>query len=246
MENTRIIAYCPLLYGKEYLSYAIKSVEPFVERIIILYTNEPSYGFGTDAICPETETELHDIAIAASPKVEWYKINAGTEGDHRNYILNFADGYDGILAFDADEIFDPIDLSIALDLCTKTDKRYIGFGGFINFWKSFNYACHDSFTPIRYINLHNSGGEGVVPCKVYHFSTAQSEAVMRYKLQVHGHKSEIRDGWLDMYLNWKPGDVVEGGLHLVAESLWSATHFDKNLLPKILHNHPNFNKEVIE
>lgn len=243
---SKILSYCALHYGAEYLKEAIQSVAPFVERIIILYSDKPSYGFGTDAICPETEMQLHDLAISASEKVEWYKIDVGTEGDHRAYILNFADGYDGILAFDADEIFDPVDLPVALDLCTKTDKRYIGFGGFVNFWKSFNYACYDGFTPIRYINLHNSGGEGAVPCRVYHFSCAQSMQVMRYKLAIHGHHDEIRPGWLEMYENWKPGDVVEGGTHLVALGIWLPAWFDREELPELLHNHTNYGKETIE
>jgi hypothetical protein len=235
-----------LHYGKEYLKEALQSVAPFVERIIILYTDKPSYGFGTDVICPESEQELYDIAISASDKVEWHKINVGTEGDHRAYIMNFAEGYDGILAIDADEIFDPIDLPIALDLCQKTDKRYIGFGGYINFWRSFNYACYDSFIPIRYINLHNSGGEGVVPCKVYHFSTAQSDVIMKYKLLIHGHFDEIRKNWYEeVYKAWTPENNFSN-LHLVAENLWNATLFDKNLLPEILHSHPNFNLDVIE
>lgn len=241
----KLLAYCALHYGAEYLREAIQSVAPFVERIIILYSAHPSYGFGTDAICPESEQQLHDLAIAASDKVEWYRIDVGNEGEHRAYILNFSDGYDGILAFDADEIFDPVDLPIALDLCTKTDKRYIGFGGFVNLFKSFNWACHDSFTPIRYINLYNSGGEGVVPCKVYHFSCAQSITIMRYKLAIHGHFNEIREGWLNMYENWKPGDVVEGGTHLVAIDLWTPTKFNKATMPDILKNHKNYNLEEI-
>lgn len=242
----KIIAYCPIHYGREYLKEAIQSVAPFVERIIMLYTATPSYGFGTNVNCPESETELRAIAEAASDKVEWYNIVVGNEGEHRNYIQHFCEGYDGILAFDADEIFDQTDLPSALDLCTKTDKRYIGFGGYVNFFKSFNYACYDGFTPIRYINLHNNGGQGVVPCKVYHFSCAQSMEIMRYKLLIHGHKSEIREGWLEMFENWKPGDVVEGGLHLVALSLWQATPYDRNMLPEILKQHPYYNLDEIK
>ena len=246
MEKQRIICYIPCHYGLEYISQAIQSVHPFVEKIVILYTENPSYGHGTTMKCPETEMQLHDLCIASSNKVDWRKIEAGTEGQHRDYILNFAADYDGILAIDADEVLDPIDLPIALDLCQKTDKRYIGFAGYINFWKSFNYACYDGFTPIRYINLHNSGGEGVVPCKVYHFSTAQSIEIMRYKLEIHGHHDEIRPNWLtDVYEAWTPENNFTD-LHLVAHGIWNATPFDKTQMPDILKAHPNYNKETIE
>lgn len=245
MSRKRILAYIPLHYGAEYLKEAIQSIAPFVDRIVVLYSKTPSYGFGTALSCPENSTQLKKIAKDASHKVEWRSIEVGTEGDHRNYIYKLTNGYDGVLTIDADEVFDPVDLPIAIDLAMKSDKRYIGFAGYINFWKSFNYACYDGFTPIRFTNLHNRAGEGVVPCKVYHFSTAQKQEIMEYKLLVHGHKNEIRPNWFtDVYMAWTP-DNNFGDLHLVAHGIWNATHFDRNTLPEILKNHPNFNKDVI-
>lgn len=236
----------PLHYGASYLREALLSVEPFVDKIIILYTEKPSYGFGTEVPCPESEEELKEIALQV-PKVEWHKISPGNEGEHRGYIFKLAEGYDGILAVDADEIFDPIDLPIAIKLAQESDKRYFGFGGYINFWKSFNYACYDGFTPIRYTNINNKEGQEVVPCKVYHFSTAQSLEIMKYKLLIHGHRNEFRDNWFeDIYMKWVPGMEIEEGLHLVAKNLWLATPYDKNLLPEILHLHSNYNKDIIE
>lgn len=247
MSDKRIIAYCPLHYGGEYLDVAIRSVDPFVERIIILYTASPSYGFSTNNKCPESEAELKEIAINASSKVEWVKVaNIGNEGHHRGIIMNYAQEYDGVLAFDADEVFDPIDLPLAIEYCLGQNERYFGFSGYINFWKSFNHACYDGFTPIRFINLRGQGGTGTVNCKVYHFSTAQRMEIMRYKLEIHGHKSEIRPGWLDeVYSAWTAGQNQQD-LHLVAFGIWNAVVFNKATLPEILKDHPNYNKEVIE
>lgn len=245
MNKQRIICYVPLHYGCEYLKEAIQSVAPFVDRIVVLYSKTPSYGFGTALSCPETADQLKRIAMSASNKVEWRSITAGTEGEHRNYIYKLSNGYDGVLTIDADEVFDPIDLPIAIDLAMNSDKRYIGFAGYINFWKSFNYACYDGFTPIRFTNLHNIAGEGVVPCKVYHFSTAQKQSIMEYKLLVHGHKNEIRPNWFnDIYMAWTPDNNIQD-LHLVAFGIWNATPYDKNKLPDILKSHPNFHKDVI-
>lgn len=243
----KVLAYVPLHYGKEYLRESLLSIEPFVEKIIILYTEKPSYGFGTTVQCPETEGELKEIALSVSDKVEWIKISPGNEGEHRGYIYRLSEGYDGILSIDADEIFDQDDLPVAIDLADKSGKRYIGFGGYINFWKSFNYACYDGFTPIRYINLKNTEGQYVVPCKVYHFSTAQSIETMKYKLLIHGHKNEIRPGWFEeVYQKWTPGAKIPLGLHLVSYNLWEATPYNKELLPLSLRRHPNYNKDVIE
>lgn len=242
----RVLAYIPLHYGAEYLDAAIRSVAPFVEKIMVLYVKDPSQSHSKGWACPEEEGQLRRIAQAASDKVEWHQCRFNTEGEHRGYVYDYAHGYDLVLAFDGDEVFEPEDLPNALDLAMKTDKRYIGIGGYVNFWKSFNYACYDGFTPIRITNLHNTGGEGVVPCRVYHFSTAQGEAIVRYKMSVSGHASEIRPDWLEkVYFAWTPENNFPD-LHPVALGLWNATPFDKEKLPEILKAHPNFNKTVIE
>lgn len=245
MKDYKIICYIPLHYGAEYLYQAIRSVHDHVEKIVILYAKDPSFGFDTKAKCPETKKQLIEIVKRASDKIYWLDVNPGSEGMHRGYIYKMAADYDGVLTIDADEVFDPVDLPIAIDLAMKSDKRYLGFAGYINFWKSFNYACYDGFTPIRFTNLRNASGQGVVPCKVYHFSTAQKMKTMVYKLEIHGHKDEIRPNWLkDIYRRWTPENNF-GNLHLVAENIWNATPFDKNQLPDILKEHPNFHKDVI-
>ncbi len=241
----KVLAYIPLHYGAEYLHAAIKAIEPFVDKIMILYVAKPSQGHSKGHICPESKRELRIITQEASNKIEWHNCAFHTEGEHRNYVYQFSEGYDLVLAVDGDEIFEPKDLPNALDLAMKTDKRYIGIGGYINFWRSFNFACYDGFTPIRITNLKNAGGEGVVPCRVYHFSTAQKEEIVRYKLGVSGHASEIRPNWLEeIYLAWTPENNFQD-LHPVALGLWNATPFDKNTLPQILKDHPNFNKVQI-
>jgi hypothetical protein len=245
---SKLIAYCPLLYGGEYLHCAIKSVEPFVDSIHMLYTPRPSYGHGTTVGCPESESDLMNIAYSASKKVRWHKVEANAEGVHRGMIFKIADAYnaDGILAFDADEVFG--DLTEWIPKFMESKCRRIGFTGYINFWKSFNHACYDQFAPIRFHNLHNKDGEENMPVTVYHFGCAQRMEIMRYKLEVHGHKSELRPNWLrDVYEKWEPGMVIDKGLHVVAHNLWpQATEFDRETLPLCLKQHHNYPKEVIE
>lgn len=247
MSNTkpRVIGYIPLFYGKEYLSACIKSMEPFVERILIFYVDKPSQGHGTDLECPETEQELKEIAEAASPKVEWYKDFFGNEGEHRANIYKYSKGYDLVLTLDGDEVIDPNDAQNALDSAYASANRYHGIAGFINFWRSFSWVCTDGFTPVRIINLNNEEGEGVVPCKIYHFSCAQSEAIVRYKWAISGHKDELIPGWIDeVFYKWTPGCFMND-LHPVAHDIWNATPFDKSTLPDVLKTHPNYLKEII-
>lgn len=243
----KILCYVPLHYGGEYLREGIKSVENFVDKIIILYTDKPSYGHGTNVGCPESEYDLKNIAYSASSKVEWHNITANGEGFHRGLIFRFAEqgNYDGVLTFDADEVFG--DLTEWIPKFHESKARNIGFTGYVNFWKSFNHACYDGFAPVRYINLHNKDGQENFPVPVYHFGCAQRMPIMEYKLLIHGHKSEIRPNWLEnIYKRWEPGMEIENGLHLVANQLWGqATWFDKTTLPEILKQHFNYDKEVI-
>jgi hypothetical protein len=246
--SKKILAYCPLHYGAEYLDAAIRSVDPYVEKILILYTPTPSYGYRANRPCPESEQQLKDIAFSASNKIEWFNIGgAGAEWIHRGMALNYTVGrdYDGILAFDADEVFGE-DLPNAIEEAFSSKSHYIGVDGYINFWKSFNYACYDGFRPIRFTNLRVlDESRGEVKCTIYHFSTAQRMEIMEYKLQIHGHFSEIRPNWLEaIYKTWTP-EQNQQDLHLVALGLWNAVPYDKSTMPQILKDHPNYNKEVI-
>lgn len=240
----------PLHYGKEYLREALLSVIDLCDKFVIVYSSKPSYSHGTDVKCPETELELLDIALkVCGTKLIWHKHEFANEGEHRGHIYRYANHLksDLVLSVDADEIFLTSELKVALETAYKSDKRYFGIGGYINFWRSFSFVAYDSFTPIRITNLHNQSGEGVLPCTVYHFSCAQSEEIMRYKLLVHGHKDEIRPRWLeDIYLKWTPENNF-GNLHLVSyiPALWNATPFPKDTLPTILKEHPNYNKYLI-
>lgn len=241
----QVIGYIPLMYGAEYLEACIKSMENHVDKIIIIYTEKPSQGHATNIQCPESEEELKSIALNASAKCEWHKSEFGSESEHRNYILDFTRGYDLVFTLDADEVVNQEDIPNALKLAYESDKRHIGFAGFINFWRSFNYACYDGFVPYRIVNLRNHSGTGQVDCRVYHFSTAQKIETVRFKWNVSGHKDELRKGWIDnIYLGWTPENNLQD-LHPVALGLWNAVPFDKNQLPDILKSHPNYNKKYI-
>lgn len=243
----RVLAYIPLMYGAEYLSCCIKSMHDFVDKIIVVYTDKPSQGYATNIPCPESEEMLKEIAFASSDKIEWHKQNFATEGEHRNYIYQFSAGYDLVFSLDADEVADPNDIRDAFQQAIESPYRYIGISGFINLWKSFNYACFDSFTPIRITNLHreNTGVYGVANMRIYHFSTAQNIETIKYKWNISGHKSELRPNWIeDIYGNWTPENNYSN-LHPVALDLWNATKFDKASMPEILNNHINYGKYSI-
>jgi GT2 family glycosyltransferase len=243
----KVIAYMPLHYGAEYLKESIQSVAPFVDKIMIFYTNKPSYGFGTNIPCPESEQMLKTIAEEASDKVVWISSYWGNEGAHRGAIYQYSEGYDVILTFDADEVFEPMDIENALKYVYESPQKYFGVNGYVNFWKSFNWEVRDFFRPIRFINLNSKNTEqGEVYQRIYHFSCAQKEEIMKYKYKIHGHHDELKPDWLNKYyFTWSPTNMVQN-LHPTALGIWGdALPFDRTTLPESLKKHINYTKDII-
>jgi hypothetical protein len=190
------------------------------------------------------------IATTSSPKVEWHKGTFKTETEHRRWIYGHSAGYDLVLTLDADEVLEAEDMPAALEYAMNSTAHYIGINGFINFWRSFDFVCLDGFRPFRIYNLNNQNTEQDKECKlrIYHFSTCQSEEIVRFKWKVSGHASELRHNWIDdIYLAWTPENQIQN-VHPVAylpNPIWNAVPFDKNTLPELLKQHPNFNKALV-
>lgn len=261
MSKPKILGYIPLFYGKEYLHACITSMLPWVDKLIIVYVDKGSQGHATNVPCPETKEELQAIVTnIGSDKIEWHNcINEkhptepyfANESEHRNYIHKFSKGYDMIFTLDADEVVEAEDMPAAIEHVMRSTKRHISINGFINFWRSFDYACLDGFRPFRFINLHNASGatdeSDLCKLRIYHFSTCQDIRTIRFKWNVSGHASELRPGWIDqVYLGWREDMIDEPrqNLHPVAHDIWNAIRFDKTKLPEVLREHPNYNKGV--
>jgi len=241
----KVMAYYPVHYGAEYFDVSIKSINDRVDKILVLYTPNPSYGHGTDKKCPETENELKEIAFSASNKIEWIKIEANNEGNHRSIAFNNAKDYDIMLTLDTDEVWNPESLDSSIKQAYDGEAWRRNISGFIHFWRSFNWVCRDGFQPARIFNLRRNNNQEVsLDGTIYHFGYAQSNKIMDYKFDIHGHKNEIKEGWLEnTYYKW---NSETKDLHPTCGVWGQATPFDKNVLPQFLKDHPNFNKEIIE
>ncbi len=248
IDNKKVISLCILHYGCEYLSAAIQAVYPVSDEIVLVYTEKPSHGKGTDEKCPESMEDLIAESKKYDPdnKIFFTTGVFGNEGEQRGKSEEICRqrGAEIIVRFDTDEVWDTESLKESLKIASGSDCKYFGIGQFVNFWKSFNHVCYDSFAPIRLININSeTNKEASIVGKIYHFSCAQSDVIMRYKYLIHGHRDELRPNWLEeTYFNWKEG---QNDLHMTSFDLWNATSFDKNTLPQILKEHKNFNKEII-
>jgi len=248
----KVAAYIALHYGADYLGYAIRSVIDQVDRLIVLYTPVPSYGYNNSMTCPDNRSELKDIAGSeARNKLVWIDIRKGfREGDHRNQAFEYCRNFDILAVVDADEVWEPNAFGEALRYVFNSKSGSFGahHSGWYHFWRSFNEYCQDGFCPIRFHNLRmNRNIEDInCPSKIYHFGYAQPRDIMQYKWAIHGHQDELIAGWFNnVYFGYQKG--VTKGLHPVSMQIWHETKdFDRNTLPDFMHEHPFFNLEKIE
>jgi len=241
----KVLAYIMLHYGRDYLGYTIQSLYDIADKIVILYTPTPTHNV-SELSCPDTAEQLKQIARSYD-KVEWYNIKAKNESEHLSRAFNYTVGYDVAIRLDSDEVWNMDELRKAVQVASQTDSRYIGIYGFIHFWRSFDWMNTDGFAPIRLHNLHSNVKENkFINSKVYHFGYAIREEMMRYKWSCHGHKTEIKSGWMRKWLQWEPGCNCTN-LHPVTDAYWGrAEWYDKTTLPELLKRHPYYNLDIIQ
>jgi len=237
---SNIVGLTALHYGKEYLYYAVKSVADVVDRHIILYTPTPSFGFQTDMVCPDTREELQ-ACVSSFPHIEWIEGQWGNEWQHREAIGLYLDNRDEFLVtVDADEVWGEGALERCLEECTEYENRVAGF---VHLWRSFDWACIDPLTPTRVINRRvERGGYKYPHATIFHFGYAVSVETMIYKWAIHGHKAELREGWMDRYIHWQKG---QKDVHPANDNWWNPGHYDKEMMPEFMKGHPYWSLELI-
>jgi hypothetical protein len=246
-----------LHYGADYLPYAIRSVYPLVDECHVFYTPTPSHGHQTDTPPIETKNELMQAAFACDPdnKVRWYDmLGVNQEGIQRDLALQTVQGAGAelVLVLDYDEIWAQDTLALFLSEVWERGGTRNNLVNMIHFWRSFNWACYDEGWPVRIIDLRYSSGTHYLPtqvARVFHFGYAVRDAIMQYKWEIHGHKNEMRLGWLDnIWPTWPPPDNCHptNGRNERGKPFWTPKPFDKSLLPEFMQEHPFYDLDKIE
>lgn len=249
MSKYKVLGFMTIHYAGDYLKESLLSVVDHVDKMVIAYSKYGSQGHHTNAQCPDSEEDIFAICRdVLGDKMIWdRKDRYGAENEHRGVKYNYSNGYDLVLTVDSDEVYKSDELDASFDYAFNNEERFYGIDGFINFWRSFNHVCLDGFRPIRLENLHKRNANQNLNLKqtIYHFSTCQPEAIMRYKYLVFGHANEIKPNWLNgTFYGWAP-DIDIKDLHCVSYNLWNAIPFDKNELPESLKIHQNFSKDLV-
>ena len=249
MSKIKVLGFMTIHYAGDYLREALMSVVDHVDKMVIAYSMMPSQGHATQLQCPDSEGYIFSICQdVLGDKMIWDRADRyGAENEHRNVKYKYTHGFDLVLTVDSDEVYKEEELDASFEYAHWGIERFYGIDGFINFWRSFDYACYDGFRPIRLENLHRKNNAQNLNLKqtIYHFSTCQPEPIMRYKYLVFGHAHEIKTNWLDeTFYKWTLDNQISD-LHCVSYNLWNAVSFDKSVLPSYLKSHHNYNKKLV-
>jgi hypothetical protein len=253
MRNFKTLAYIPLLYGADYIQYAIRSVYSEVDNILILYTPKPSHGTGTELINADTKEQLIDLVAAVDPdnKIIWMQGNWNLENQQRNEAHHYArsNGYNILVAVDTDEIWKTEVLRelIQLTYDRKAAKCLVWMR---HLWRSFNYICDDPMRQERIYYIGNDTNDLIYAPhnsnQVWHFGYAREFKQIEYKISIHGHSSvwlAPKEKWFkEKYCAWPPVADV----HPVCADTWNPKPFDKSELPELMKEHPYYDLEMIE
>ena len=220
----KVVAYTPLLYGREWLEYAIRSVIDSVDEYWVIYSPLGCHNGNKPVELPEGEdarTLLEVAQVAAGKRLRWYTDARGwsSEGAQRDLIFTLASDADRIVALDADEIWSPglVDAVVRAS-ASKPDVRDWRVP-MIHLWRDLHHAIlHDPAYPIRVINPHAPAGTS---------ATFDAEAHDAAKRELLTRTME--------YVPEFHSRIVHAGYAISPELMrakWSGTHGHQNELRK--------------
>ena len=270
----KIVAYTALLYGQEWLNWAIQSVIDQVDEYWVIYSPLGSHNGKKSVALPEGEDarNLYEIAHnAAGKKLRWFTEPEGwsSEGQQRDLIFKLAPDTDRVLTLDADEIWSPgLAQAVIRWSASNPDVRDIRIP-MIHLWRDMHHAIlHDPAYPIRVINPHAPIGTSdtfdahahdqakrellartadYVPefhTRIVHAGYAISPALMRAKWLTHGHTNEYRRD-IDWYQERYLNPAAKTDLHPVGSEYWNAEAIEPFVyLPAFMAEHPRMAEAV--
>jgi hypothetical protein len=254
----KLVGFTELVYGEDYLAYALRSAMPAVDEYFVAYSEEPlnrrnPYQKPDDY--EHMKDLAHSVASEFGKQLTWYE-NPGNWGryDQRHSVLGRVDEGDIIILTDADEVWRDAGLQKAIDMAIGGTVRFYRVDMYYH-WRSFDHICRRSGElPLRLTNTAYEGKKGK-PCQSLHkpviheFGFARSPRDMAYKMPSHGHyhKDDSSSWFHDRWLPWTP----EGGPreYLFPEGDGSRfrelQEYDKMKLPEYMREHPYWDETVI-
>lgn len=249
IHNRRVTAVICLHFAKDYLPYAMRSVEDVVDDYLVMYSPVANHGVYNPALtCPESREELQEIAFDTIPypRLRWFTYDQWHgEGVQFKAAWPHTDA-DVIVKLDADELWSPNLLADAIAHGIEQQAREIRVP-LVHYWRSFHKGfTGDPAAPGRIYLREFEGGETTYTPpnamgRIHHFGYAQPVELMRYKIATHGHSREFTNpNWFnDVYLANRQTDC-----HPIGSDSWMQT--EDITPPDFLLDHPYAKLDLIE
>lgn len=248
----RVVAAYALHYGKEWIYHSMRSIRPYVDDIVVVYTPVPSTGVsGQEWMNPDTKEQLQEEVEEFD--VHWREGTFRTWGEHVQYAVAVAATLgraDIVLNTDHDEIWPPEVIEGAIrHIEENMDRGNRWRIRMRHFWRSLSWICDDHSWPMRFYTWHKAEDDpkdAYLPeelGRVYHMGYAQTRWTVDYKTVIHGHRAEFRPGWYsDIFLPWQPGDR---DVHPTSVNFWDPEPFDREQIKHLVGDHPFYDLDII-
>jgi hypothetical protein len=250
IHNRTVAAGVCLHFGKDFLPYAMSSVEDVVDDYLVMYSPVANHGvYNPSLSCPETCEELQEAAFGAIPypRTRWFEYGHWrSEGEQFKAAWEHTNA-DVIVKLDADELWSVGLLADAIAHGIEQQTREIRVP-LRHYWRSFYKAfTHDPAAPGRiYLREFETGETTYTPHyerdRIHHMGYSLPVNLMRYKWQTHGHSREFRkdcDWFTDVYEANRQHDC-----HPIGSDSWMMP--DDVVPPAFLLDHPFAKLRVIE
>lgn len=242
----KVVGVLALLYGVDFISYAIQSVIDVCDEFHVLYSPAGAHGSRTDIPCPDRREDLLALAeYTAGSKLRWHDGMWGAENVQRESVYQYTPDADVYLTVDSDEVYADGLAEDAVRFAVDSGAKRVRLP-FVHLWRCFHRGfAHDPAYPERVVVSANNGQTVTMPTdkRVWHFGYSQRSLMVGWKLATHGHRAEFRqdvDWYRDVFLANRQTDC-----HPIGSEYWNAADIDLSQLPRILESHPYRYMELI-
>ena len=243
---------------EEYISYSLRSLAPFVDHVVVMYSEAPwttsaaTARFGT---LDRTRSILSRICRTFS-NVEVIEGVWGSEPEERQEALHHlrSRDVDTCLIVDADEIYPDGVIQRVLDEVEQRDHPgAVYYARYLTCYRRFDYIVESDHRLAIAVHL-DEGTEFVerprrptgprldLPDDIFfwHMGYVLGDERMWEKIHTFAHAHEVLHDWYEeKWLKWTPS--TRDLFRKAPASRWPRTvPIDPWILPKVLHEHPYF------
>ena len=264
----KISANYTAFYGEAFIEYSMRSVYPFVDKILIARGTK-SWAVGANGVrydpIDDVKGKIKHFMENEDPenKVELFEGTWVSDTEQRNFLIDKSNdiGMNYALLVDTDEVWEPQDLKTLLKAIKDNPKELIFSVGIMHYFRSLFWRFEDGSATVNYVfklpevrhgwiraGMKVSAKEYEipifkVPVEYHHYGYAYPSKVIGQKITFWGHCGEVTPDWFSsIFMKWRPRKHLQS---------FSPTGQDWNLLKKVklidaMKDHPLSRKEFIK